>query len=235
VRIALFHAWLLATLLAAVLIRIDGQRLPANLVLASLAIGLAAPLVWPDLRPLAAWPAWTELRSPSRWYFSLVEGLAGIAAGGLAGAVLAWGNRFTASAERPRVSTVASRLPPDSSPPAQNGPQAADAPASQAETTATGRRNPDELRCESETSGRIAHDFRYEGPAMAALVGVFLGWQAALGAVLICGLLLVARAILSCIWPWAGRVPPAALLLVAVMAHIAFWKPLAGWTIWLGQ
>jgi len=77
--ICAYHLLLLCTLLAAALIEYDGNRLPARLFLPAVAGGLAAPLVWPHLHPVPAWP------TADGPIAHLVAGPAGLAAGLLLG------------------------------------------------------------------------------------------------------------------------------------------------------
>ena len=51
-----FHLLLLCTLLAAVLIEVDGHRLPIRLFVPAAIVGVAAPIVWPHLHPVPVWP-----------------------------------------------------------------------------------------------------------------------------------------------------------------------------------
>ena len=84
-----YHLLLLCTLLCAALIQYDGRRLPRGLFIPALIVGLLAPLVWYDMRPVplsTAAPAW--LPSGGR-AAGLLEGLAGLVIGGLL-AALAW-------------------------------------------------------------------------------------------------------------------------------------------------
>jgi prepilin signal peptidase PulO-like enzyme (type II secretory pathway) len=77
-----YHLLLLCTLLAAALIAWDGKRAPTRLFLPALAVGLLAPLAWPDLHPV---PAWQGIERP--WLAGLVDGIAGLAAGWIVGQV----------------------------------------------------------------------------------------------------------------------------------------------------
>ncbi|MBN1393666.1 MAG: prepilin peptidase [Pirellulales bacterium] len=82
----LFHLLLLCTLLCAALIEYDGRRPPPRLFVPAFAAGLLAPLLWPLLRPVAAWPG-LPIHSAGA-----VDGLAGLAIGGALGAA-AWSIR----------------------------------------------------------------------------------------------------------------------------------------------
>jgi hypothetical protein len=81
--ILLYHLLLLCTLLAAAWIEIDRQKPPPRLFVPALAIGVIAPLVWPYLRPMPAWPAIPD------WTSRVLDCTAGLAAGGLLG-YIAW-------------------------------------------------------------------------------------------------------------------------------------------------
>ena len=84
-----YHMLLLCTLLCAALIQYDGRRVPRMLFVPALIVGLVAPLVWQDMRPVPlsiVAPAWL---SSGGWLAGLLEGLAGLAVGGLL-AALAW-------------------------------------------------------------------------------------------------------------------------------------------------
>jgi leader peptidase (prepilin peptidase) / N-methyltransferase len=81
--ILLYHLLLLCTLLTAALIEIDRRSVPRSLFVPALAVGLIAPLIWPDLRPV---PAWASLPD---WISRIADGMAGLAAGGLSG-YIAW-------------------------------------------------------------------------------------------------------------------------------------------------
>jgi prepilin signal peptidase PulO-like enzyme (type II secretory pathway) len=75
-----YHLLFLSTLLAAMLIEYDGQRIPRQLWLPAMAIGGLAPLAWPWLHPVPA------ALLPADW----MGGLADVAAGAGAGAMLGW-------------------------------------------------------------------------------------------------------------------------------------------------
>jgi leader peptidase (prepilin peptidase)/N-methyltransferase len=81
------HVGLAATLVAASLIEFDGGRVPRRLFLPILFVGLALPMIWPDLRPQ---PFVAEFPWPD-WLAGLADGLAGIAAGGILGALVGLG------------------------------------------------------------------------------------------------------------------------------------------------
>lgn len=70
-----YHLLLVCTLLSAALIEYDGHRLPVQVVVPALAVGWLAPLVWPHLHPVPAWPALTG------WAAGLADGTAGLALG----------------------------------------------------------------------------------------------------------------------------------------------------------
>jgi leader peptidase (prepilin peptidase)/N-methyltransferase len=80
------HLLLPTTLLAAALIAADGFRVPRRLYLPVIVCGLALPLVWPEIHIVPAAPQ-TAL---SGWRAGLIDGLAGLAAGGAVGFVIAF-------------------------------------------------------------------------------------------------------------------------------------------------
>jgi leader peptidase (prepilin peptidase)/N-methyltransferase len=86
----LYHLLLLCTLLSAGLMEIDGHRPPWRLFAPALLVGVFAPLAWPYLRPVHAWPSLTDFAGRA------ADCLAGLAAGGLFG-YLAWRVQKTAS------------------------------------------------------------------------------------------------------------------------------------------
>jgi len=74
-----YHTLLLCTLLAAVMIEYDGHRTPMRLFLPAWIAGLAAPLFWPGLHPVATCPV---LEGPLA---GATDGLVGLLAGLLIG------------------------------------------------------------------------------------------------------------------------------------------------------
>ncbi len=85
-----YHLLLLCTLLCAVLIEFDGKPLPVRLFVPAWAVGLAAPVAWPHLHPVAAFGGF--LQGPAA---GLVDGLTGAAVGVVLGlaAWRAWRNK----------------------------------------------------------------------------------------------------------------------------------------------
>jgi len=81
--ICAYHLLLLCTLLAAAMIEADGHRVPLRLVVPALLVGWSAPLVWPQLHPVPALPAWWVLLEG--WTGGLTDGAIGLAAGLLLG------------------------------------------------------------------------------------------------------------------------------------------------------
>jgi leader peptidase (prepilin peptidase) / N-methyltransferase len=77
--IVAYHLLLLSTLLAAALIEHDQRRAPWRLAIPALAIGLAAPLAWPQLHPVPA------LLGQEGWLSGLVDGATGLTLGSLIG------------------------------------------------------------------------------------------------------------------------------------------------------
>ncbi len=78
------HAALMTTLLGAVLLRSNADRVPATLFLPVIAVGLALPLRWPEIRSVPAVASW-DLPS---WQAGFMDGLAGLVGGLIVGAVL---------------------------------------------------------------------------------------------------------------------------------------------------
>lgn len=84
----MFHLFLLCTLLCAALIECDRKRSPPWLFVPALAIGVAAPLVWPLLRSVAVWPGLPHDGA------GVVDGLAGLAVGAALGGAVWWAWRI---------------------------------------------------------------------------------------------------------------------------------------------
>jgi leader peptidase (prepilin peptidase)/N-methyltransferase len=78
------HVTLVTTLIGAILLRSDGNPVPATLFLPVIVVGLVLPLIWPDIRSVPASGSW-ELRG---WQAGLADGLAGVAGGLLIAFVL---------------------------------------------------------------------------------------------------------------------------------------------------
>ncbi len=87
-----FHMLLVCTLVCGALIDLDGQRVPAKMLVAVLIVGFVAASVWPDLRFEPA-VGDGQLRG-------VVHGAAGLFVAGLLGA-LAWPGLVTGCRERP--------------------------------------------------------------------------------------------------------------------------------------
>ena len=75
------HVGLITTLLGAALIDWDGFRTPRRMFLPLLLLGLALPLLWPQIRRIPAARDWNF----AGWSEGLLDGLAGLAAGLLMG------------------------------------------------------------------------------------------------------------------------------------------------------
>jgi leader peptidase (prepilin peptidase)/N-methyltransferase len=78
------HVALVTTLIGAVLLRSDGNRVPATLFLPVIMVGMVLPLIWPEARSV---PAWGHLEL-SAWRAGLVDGLAGLGGGLVVAAVV---------------------------------------------------------------------------------------------------------------------------------------------------
>ena len=87
-----YHLALACTLLCAGLMEVDGQSTPARLWLPAMLVGLALPIVWPELRPVPLTQGVPVVFTESAGLAGIAEGLAGLAAG----ASLGW----AASAKR---------------------------------------------------------------------------------------------------------------------------------------
>jgi len=74
-----YHLLLVSTLLAAALIEYDGHRVPLRLLAPAMVVGGLAPLAWPHLHAVPAWPGL------SGWVAGLADGTAGLAAGAVWG------------------------------------------------------------------------------------------------------------------------------------------------------
>jgi leader peptidase (prepilin peptidase) / N-methyltransferase len=95
------HVVLLVTLLAAALIQGDGFAVPGKLFLPAMLLGLAGPLVWPEIRPLLAWPGLALSGvSLANWQAGIVDGAAGLAAGLAIGAVVGSLGKLVSPARR---------------------------------------------------------------------------------------------------------------------------------------
>jgi leader peptidase (prepilin peptidase)/N-methyltransferase len=77
------HVALVTTLNAAVLIRVDGFRVPARMYLPVLAAGMVLPIIWPEIRSVPAF----SMQSWTGWRVGLIDGLAGLAAGFLVASI----------------------------------------------------------------------------------------------------------------------------------------------------
>jgi leader peptidase (prepilin peptidase)/N-methyltransferase len=95
------HVSLLATLLAAALIRSDGFLVPARLYGPVLVAGFVLTLIWPSIPLLPAAPSW----SFSGWQAGLAAAVAGLIVGGLIGLIVGLGWLFIAGAW-PRIAPV---------------------------------------------------------------------------------------------------------------------------------
>ena len=72
-----------------------------------------------------------------------------------------------------------------------------------------------------------------EGASML-LVGVYLGWQAALSVAAFAAVFRMLAVLLAYRWPRIANLPSGGWILLATVLHICFWRFLAGWTFWPG-
>ena len=83
------HVVLLTTLVGGVLMLGDNFRTPSRLFWPAIVLGLLLPLIWPEIRSV---PAWRYVKTAD-WQSGLIDGLAGLAVGivaGLAGSLWRW-------------------------------------------------------------------------------------------------------------------------------------------------
>jgi leader peptidase (prepilin peptidase)/N-methyltransferase len=108
VRIALFHAFLLGTLLACVLIQADGFALPRSLLGTASLLMWGLPILWPDLRPVPALVVATGNLVPPRTSLeaAFVDAPAGVLIGLAAGLVLCLACRRESLAGKTRAALV---------------------------------------------------------------------------------------------------------------------------------
>jgi prepilin signal peptidase PulO-like enzyme (type II secretory pathway) len=146
-----YHLLLALTLVAAGFIAFDRQRLPMRLWAPALVVGLIAPLVWPDLRPIPAFDLFAKVSGPLR---GAIDGLAGLTLCANLGfmAIHPWRTL--------------------------KGPLIAQSRDNQQAVHPTS---------ELESSGRLLNRVlaKRDQAALAAIVGLFLGWQAAWGTLLL--------------------------------------------------
>jgi leader peptidase (prepilin peptidase)/N-methyltransferase len=84
VPIYAYHLVLLCTLLCAALIELDDKRLPLGFFAPAAAVGIAAPLFWPGVHPVPAWPGLDGTIG------GLVDSIVGLAAGAMLGFAAWW-------------------------------------------------------------------------------------------------------------------------------------------------
>lgn len=80
-----YHAFLLCGLVCAALMEFDGQPIGPRLWLPMFAVGAATPLFFPELRPVASGLLSSDTLSSVPWTAGIIDGLAGAAAGAIAG------------------------------------------------------------------------------------------------------------------------------------------------------
>jgi len=200
-----YHLVLLCTLLCAVLIEYDGNRLPWGLFVPAGIVGLATPLLWPHLHPVSAW-----------------TGLHGLAAGGVDGPIgLAAGTILGLAAWRySRHSRCSLRE--------QTLVRGANHDVEQ--TPVRGANHDIEQNAGSRSEPRRSLIGRQTGLIWtAACVGLFLGWQAALVLIATTVLIQLPFAIVGRRRPGVLRIPPTAWLTLATLAWLLAWGSLVSW------
>jgi leader peptidase (prepilin peptidase)/N-methyltransferase len=80
-----YHSFLLCGLVCAALMEYDGQPIGPRLWLPMFAVGAAAPLFFPELRPVASGLLSSDALAAAPWAAGIVDGLVGAAAGVVAG------------------------------------------------------------------------------------------------------------------------------------------------------
>jgi leader peptidase (prepilin peptidase)/N-methyltransferase len=95
------HVSLLATLLAATLIRSDGFSVPARLFWPVMLAAFVLPLIWPSIHLLPAAARWQL----SGWQAGLADGVAGLIVGALVGLIVGLGYLYITRAW-PRIAPV---------------------------------------------------------------------------------------------------------------------------------
>lgn len=98
-----YHLLFACTALCIGLIDHDRRRVPVRFWGAVLLLGLALPLAWPELRPVAAFDAVSITPADQAWMRGLVDGLAGMALGGSLGWLLSLPGKHASS---PGISTT---------------------------------------------------------------------------------------------------------------------------------
>lgn len=70
--------------------------------------------------------------------------------------------------------------------------------------------------------------------ASMVLVGVYLGWQAALSIAVFTALFLICAVVVARRWPQITNMPASGWILVATILHICLWSSLTDWPLWPG-
>jgi leader peptidase (prepilin peptidase)/N-methyltransferase len=163
--LAIYHAWLLVTLLVMALVQWDRHLVPRVIVRLAMLVGLLLPVAWPDLRPLGVLP-WTDSLGQRAWWQGGIDGLAGAGLGWLIGCSLA----------------------------------------------------PMLRRSQQRRGGR--ESFIHAN----ALIGAFLGWQAALDIGVFCLMAMIVTRLAVKEYPRLLTVPPLAWPALACCFYVPLWK-----------
>jgi leader peptidase (prepilin peptidase)/N-methyltransferase len=202
--IVAYHLVLLTTLWTMTLIEYDGQRLPAQTALPAFLAGGILPLFWPHLRPVPA------ILVQGDWPAGGIDGLAGLAVGLTLG-FIAW---------RLLRRGVQRRSGEPATPPA--------GVAAKRTNKGRGKKNLANLPGAQRQVGDLPGSLSLAvGPA---LIGLFLGWQAAL---LVGGLSVSLHLLVLWLgdsrWPALRRASPGIWLFLAALGWILAWKWASAW------
>jgi len=83
-------------------------------------------------------------------------------------------------------------------------------------------------------SGAVGDSARKSMPSALSVVGVFLGWQAAIGIACIAAVACLGMRLLALRRPVLARLPATSLVFVAAVAQVLFWRPAAALAWWPG-
>ncbi len=198
-----YHLVLLSTLLAALLIELDGRRMPPSLYAPALAVGAVLPLLCSGLRPVSAF------QSQIGWSSGMIDGGLGAAAGAILG-LAAWRILLPVKRELARVSH-------------RSGAVTDNVPLLRRSSAGA---NSSERHCFCEA---VAHrgEIRGLAPVLGPIcVGLFLGWQAAVVLTLVTAAIYGVLLIVGRWLPAVKRFGPTGWLALGTLAWILAWRSL---------